>query len=61
MITCTGREKEDEDLRLWFLEIVDHVSSICYVRSPIKSEERVLPKVHKVLQDVDHLGHLTKN
>ena len=60
MLTCTSGKKEDEDLRLWFLEIIDHVSPISYVRSTIESKERVLSKVHKVFEDVYHLGHLAE-
>lgn len=43
------------------MEVVDHISSVGDVGGSIQSEEGVFSKVHEVLKNVYHFGHLTKD
>ncbi len=61
IVTCPCGKQEDEYFGLWLLEIINHISSVGYIRSAVQSEESVLPQIHEVLKDVDHLGHLAKD
>jgi hypothetical protein len=61
LFTSPGGEEKDEHFRLWFLEIVDHVSSVGDVGGAVESEEGVLAEVHEIFEDVYHFGHLAED
>ncbi len=60
-ITCSSRQQEDEGFGRRFLELINHIPTIGNITGPIQPEESILPHVHKIFENINHLGHLTEN